>query len=162
MDEKRPRRSIDVDGHRHAAGLVFDVGGHGEQRVRLPVPGRGLHVLGAAEVDPLLQIDRLAGRRVIPGITGADALHSFLGAAVAARAGLAGRPLGLRPSLRPILDPKERGVDIIVVLNGAGLRFSVLVAGGRAGYGGTFRGRQRRIVERKRRRRRRRRRQPRD
>jgi hypothetical protein len=67
--------------------------------------GQGLHVLLAAAVDLLLQVDELAALGVKAGVTRARAAHARYGIAVAARAGGASGTVYLVPQRPALLDP---------------------------------------------------------
>src|SRR5260221_9741582 len=96
-------------------------------------------MVGAAQVDALLEVDGPAERLVESGIMRRDALHGGTGVAVAIGTGLVrGTNLAL-PQRFAVEHPEHAGVDGVVVLHCLGVRRHEAVAGaafGRRNFGG--------------------------
>ena len=90
-------------------------------------------MVGAAEIDALLQIDGPAERLVEGGIAGRDALHAGARIVVAVGAGLV-RGAGLAfPQRFAVEHPEHAGIGGVVVLHRLGLRRHEAVAGAALG-----------------------------
>src|SRR5262249_12661714 len=84
-------------------------------------------VLGAAPVDPLLEIDRLAERRIEGRITRRDPLHAEPGVTVTILARPASGPHLLGPQRLTMEHPQHSGFGSIFVLHRADLRAGEVV-----------------------------------
>ena len=73
-----------------ASRLPRDKGGERQQLAALERQRRRLLVIGAAQIDALLEIDGAAERLVESGIAGGDTLHAGAGIVVAIGTGLVG------------------------------------------------------------------------
>jgi hypothetical protein len=74
---------VNSDSDRHAARLPTDVGREREQLLALEGKRRRLLLLGAADIDPLLEIDRTSARGTEGRITGRHTFHTRPRVAVA-------------------------------------------------------------------------------
>src|SRR5262249_39856077 len=126
--EKRSDARVVRDVDRHAARLLPDIGCESEQLLALEGKRRRALLFGAAGIDPLLEIDGTAARRVAGGVGRRPPLHARARAAVAVRACFAGRPLLAPPDRLAVEHPKGRGIDSVIVLHRARLARHEVVA----------------------------------
>ena len=115
--DERPGLVVALDRDRHPARLLGDVCGERQQVAALMGERRRLLLLGAAEVDALLEIDRAALRGAERRIARRNAAHRLRGVAVAVGAGLA-FAAGLAAPQRLAVEHRERrGIRRVVVLH---------------------------------------------
>src|SRR5215211_966923 len=113
--------AIRRDADRDAARLPPHVGGEREQLLALVRERWRLLLLGAADIDALLEINRPAARRIKGRITRGNAFHARPRVAVAVGARLVGRTrLGV-PQRLAVEHPERARVGGVVVLHRLGL-----------------------------------------
>src|SRR6516164_1946180 len=112
----------------HPARLHSDIGGEGEQLLALERQQRRLLLLRAADVDPLLEIDRTCPRAVEGRIARRHPLHAGVRIAVTIGAGFSCRSLLAVPQRLAVEHPQHGGVGSVVVLHGARIAAHELVA----------------------------------
>src|SRR5205807_9585996 len=130
------------DRNRLSAGLLAEINRDRKQLAAFERQRRRILLLGAAQIDALLDVDRTAFFDIECRVARRYAAHRLLGIAMAIRAGLAGRAGVGRPRRLAVERRERRRVRRVVVLHRLGVTAHEFVAGAAFGEG-SFRDRER-------------------